>query len=1011
MHGFFYKFLKISTIILATYGLFLGVIIPWAAPQFLPQFISQKIGIHTNFTQAKLNPFTFQLSLKNLEIFDQKGSTVLGIEEFKVDFNPSSLLKKEVLIKSTKAINPRLYVIIDSNGQFNLANIITDSNATQQKSNSPSSFHFSLKHGAIENGSIRFTDASKKEVFTTKLENLNYTIQDISTKPQTLGAHEFGANGALFEDIAWEGGISLEPFKLYGQIWLNGLPLVPWWEYLAPKEITYSLKSADAWLGLPYRLFFENGSLHVSLDEAWIELKNLQITKEGKPFISLDDFSVDSHLLEVAFLKDIDINLQGLSLGGKGLHVSLPKEFPFDLKLQEALLSELDAKVNGADYNATFKELYLDGFKGFMALSQNPFAGFKSLQIDQTHLKPNSIKSTNLNINNPFLTTILNDAFIPDFLANISPSKEENASNLDWRFELASMNITSGEANISTPTQNHNLKALHVKAQNLQYPPTKKLQYSLNSIFDNANLNSNGSLDLESFAWSGNFELKHPNLQHYNAYLKPYFLGNISKGSLHVKGDGNLAGKDWNIKSTFQVQDFSLLAPNKTQIAGIEDLKITKIDASPSKLQLMGINLNEPYLNVHIYKTMETNLDALFPPTLVKNEQNDSKKSSYELVLEGVSLEQGVMDFADDSLPLPFKVRIQDLGGEFSSFETHNSKPAKVRLEGHVEPHGYAKVEGEMYPLDPAEKLNINLLFNNIDVTRLSPYSGKFVGYAFKNGRLDLDLGYHIENSQLVGENSIILHDLALGEIVDSPDAVQLPLQLAIALLKDSHGKIDIDLPVRGDLNDPQFAYGSLIFKAIGNLIAGIVTSPFRFLGNMLGIDGEELKSINFELGFATLLPPAIEKIANYTKILSERPGINLKITPTYNQEADSYALKAAILQEQFNGSTGVPYGELLAILYTQAFAQERLEELKLSHTKDKTLNTRAFEEAMYEALVHVQPLDESALEILATKRANAIYDALINEGVLEEHLEIDSISIGVLIQNRWIESPMEITL
>jgi len=1008
------KILKTSTAILVIYALSFTLVLPWLAPQFLPQLISQKAGIHTRFTQAKLNPFTFELSLKDLELFDQKGSSVLGIDEFRADFDPSALFKKELLIKSTKALNPKLYITIDANGQLNLENIIPDSNSTQEKSDSASGFYFSLNHGAIENGSVTFTDASKKEVFTTNLENLNYTIQDISTKPNTIGAHQFRANGALFEDIAWEGGISLEPFKLYGQLWLNTLPLAPWWDYLAPADAPFKLKSATTWLSLPYRLFYENDTLHVALDKARLELKNLNLSQEDNPFVSLADFSLDTELFEATFMDEVALTLEGLSLKSKGLHVNLPKEFPFLLSLDEIALNDLYASSKEGEYDASLNSLVFEGFHGFMASNSEPFTSFDSMKIGKTTIIPNSINISSFETDNPFLKTELNEHYSPDFLANIAMNSnpEENTTTPSWELKLANFIINNASANIKTPIQSHNLQALHVKLQDIQYPQKQKIEYQLDAKIDDATITSDGLLGYEPLDWGGNFELNHPNLIHYNPYLKPNFLGIIHKGSLHVKGSGQFKDSDWRIQSALGVNDFLLKAPDNSDIAGIGNLDINSINANANSLEINGISLAKPYLNVHIYETMETNLNTLFPKSKESDEESsDSSESAFDLTLEGIALNDGIMDFADDSLPLPFKVRIQDLGGEFSSFETQNTKPARVRLEGQVEPHGYAKVEGEMFPLDPAQKLNINLLFNNIDMTRLSPYSGKFVGYAFKDGKLDLDLGYHIENSQLLGENSIILHDLTLGEVVESPDAINLPLHLAIALLKDSKGKIDIDLPVSGDLNDPQFAYGTLIFKAIGNLITGIVTSPFRFLGNILGIDGEALKSIQFEPGYATLLPPAVEKIESYHKILTERPGISLKITPIYHEIADSNALKAAILQEQFEGSTGVAYGELLSILYTQAFTDEKLKELKTAHTKEDKLNTRAFEEAMYEALVQIQRLEENALENLANNRAKAIYDALIEKGITKEHLEILPISNGKLIQNRWIEVPMEIAL
>lgn len=1011
-----YKILKIITAFFLAYGLFFGFFLPWLSPIVLPKLLKENIGLNINLLETKFNPFTFELSLHKLQILDQAHATFLHIDDLALDVNPLALAKNELLIQEVSLINPEVFIRINTDGELNLMNILPkkdeNQNPKEDSQGVDSKLYFILKYAEIKNGAIYFTDASNKEIFFTKLEKLNYSLQDLSTKPQKTAAHKFQANGSLFENVAWEGGVSLNPFRLYGEFLLDGLPLEPLWEYLAPKDLPYSLTNGKAWLKLPYQLFLKEGSLHVRLDKAWAEVNDFNFLQNGEPFTKLDNFTLKSNLFEADFKDNLSLNLDGLSLNSSNLNINLQPNLPYKFNLQKITLEEINAQYKDSNYSASLEGLSLSRFKGFLKSNKTPFAKFEEINISKTKLQPNSLLVETVKVDEPFLKSALDDNFVPDFLANLPQTQEDkNDSKPSWKITLNHFDIHNGGANISTKTQNHLLSSLHVKVADLSYPVSKKIPYTLNAKLDGASMDSAGSFLYDPMEWSGDFKISHPNLKHYNPYLKPFFLGKIHKGSLHVKGIGSFKDANWKVKSALGLSDFSLYGANDSQIMGIGDLKIASIDASPKALYFQNINIAKPYVNVHIYETMDTNLNELFVPTSNKPQNNHSNDASLALTIEGVALNKGVMDFADDSLPLPFKVRIEDLNGEFSSLETQNTKPARVRLEGQVEPHGYTKIEGEMFPLDPAQKLNIDILFKNIDMTRLSPYSGKFVGYALKEGKLDLDLGYLIENSKLKGENTIIMHDLTLGDVIESPDALNLPLHFAIALLKDNEGKIDINLPVSGDLNDPEFAYGALIFKAIGNLITGIVTSPFRFLGNMLGIDGEKLKSVEFEPGFANLLPPAKEKIANYTKILSKRPGIKLEITPTFHHDADTKALKKASLEEQLSGSTGVSYGKLLGILYAQSFSDKELEKLKDLHTKDGTLNIRVFEEAMYEALVKIQPLRENALNELAKERAKAIHDTLISAGVSKENLTISQEKEGELMQNRWIELPVKIVL
>ena len=183
----------------------------------------------------------------------------------------------------------------------------------------------------------------------------------------------------------------------------------------------------------------------------------------------------------------------------------------------------------------------------------------------------------------------------------------------------------------------------------------------------------------------------------------------------------------------------------------------------------------------------------------------------------------------------------------------------------------------------------------------------KFAGYRIAEGKISLDLQYKVRDGQLEGANQIVIDKLTLGERVDSPDALKLPLELAIAILKDSDGRIDLGLPVSGNLNDPQFSYGALIWKAIGNLLTRIVTAPFRAHRRACwGSSGEKLEAIDFDAGSDRLLPPEREKLKQVAQLLAKRPQLKLSVPGQYSEAADGAALRARAVRLEIDRRAGI---------------------------------------------------------------------------------------------------------
>ncbi|MCX5883899.1 MAG: DUF748 domain-containing protein, partial [Deltaproteobacteria bacterium] len=411
----------------------------------------------------------------------------------------------------------------------------------------------------------------------------------------------------------------------------------------------------------------------------------------------------------------------------------------------------------------------------------------------------------------------------------------------------------------------------------------------------------------------------------------------------------------------------------------IDEIRLSKPTGEVIIAQDHTLNLSK------VFKTQAGQPKTAAPPT------PDSKKSpeAFPVRIGKIDVEKGDMIFADLSLQPPFMTQITDLKGRVSGLTSGGDASSQVQLDGRVDQYGLARISGKINIFYPELSTDISVVFKNVEMTKLTPYSGRFAGRRITSGKLSTDLKYRIQDYKLLGDNQIIVDNLTLGEHVDSPSAVNLPLDLAIALLKDSSGRIDIGLPVSGDLNDPQFSYGHLIWKALVNLLTKIVTSPFRALGSLFGGGGEQEAVVVFDPGASELLPPEKEKLHKIADVLKNRPQLKLSVLGHYSPDADGAEQKVQNRRLAIAGRTGLKGGENVdfgALDFTAPNTQQALKKMFSEkagapafdalnqsiekETKNKADIPRALSEALYKKLLDSEPVPVEKLSKLADDRA-----------------------------------------
>ncbi|HEX7972315.1 MAG TPA: DUF748 domain-containing protein, partial [Thiobacillus sp.] len=528
-------------------------------------------------------------------------------------------------------------------------------------------------------------------------------------------------------------------------------------------------------------------------------------------------------------------------------------------------------------------------------------------------------------------------------------------------------------------------------------------------------------------------------LRPFAPYVNQFARLNLNSGAVSTRGKLTFAQAKSGMKLDYggglAVDDLAITEEETEEaFLGWKKLSTHSLRASlaPNRLHIGELAALNPFGKVIIFEDKSINLQRILrTPAPAKTAQkttaaarpkHPAQAAAFPLSIDRLRIVGANAEFADLSLTPQFGTHMHDLGGVVTGLSTDPATTAQVELDGKVDEFGSARIRGSIQPFRATDFTDLKLTFRNLEMTNLTPYSGKFAGRKIDSGKLSVDLEYKVKQRQLAGQNKFIVNKLKLGERVDSPDALHLPLDLAIALLEDSNGVIDLDLPVSGSLDDPQFSYGKIIWKAIVNVLTKLVTAPFRALGKLLGISSEKLEAINFDPGSSALLPPEQEKLKILVEALAKRPALTLTVEPGYDPKADRHALQELTMRREAVAVAGIKlapgeapgpvdvnnymiqtwledryaesagkedYKKLRASFQDKnAGAAARVMESELVERLGRHFKTRdtgpasAFHAELLERLTRQVKIGDEALVKLGQERGQAMRDALLKLGL-----------------------------
>ena len=743
--------------------------------------------------------------------------------------------------------------------------------------------------------------------------------------------------------------------------------------------------------------------------------------------VGANALKIDEADRNLANLKDINASNLNLNLANNKTSLTLEK---IALNGINAPLSK-SASANVASAGVTNTNFTMDGNKSLASLDELNVknielkaknkdiasvadVGVKSVSFDLLKM---ALNIASVDVNKPKFTSELNDNGLSAInelgfgeqsakatkTAKHTKKVEKKAENKsaskskenEFKFDIKNISVNNADIALTHLFEGeriaHKFDNLFVKVANLSSDFSKPFDAKVAmKSSQKLNLDVDSKIKIEPLDVSAKIKLNDTNLPKYFAYAKPFLEADLASGQLESSAEISYA-KDIKADAKVSIKDIRLNGKKSEKLIAFKSLDLEKISFAKNDLAISGVSLNSPFIKAHLSKERKFNLSQI-----VKEDKNkakteakpESKKTAskkedeLKFSVKNFSLKNGEVDFSDASLFMPFATTISKLNGKLTDID--KKRPSSGEFQGVVGKNGFAQITAKLFPFELKQNTDIKLDFKDIDLTDITPYSGQFVGYKIKKGKLNLNLNYSVADSKLNGSNFINFDSLTLGEKVDSKDAVNLPLSLAISILSDQNNQINIDLPVEGNLDDPDFKYGGVIWAAVKKLFADITLAPFRFLGNALGLGSKDLSSIDFLAGSSELISSEMPKIADFIKLTGSKPKMKLSITPTYSKLDESF-YKNKKLDQKINQIITSSSKDYIAVL----------NEL-VPNLKDR--NEKALRE---EALKGIE-VDKAKLIELANERANAVKEALIKAGLEAGRININDATSSEPKQNTY---------
>ena len=961
----------------------------------LPPILRQQIvsGIRHNFKRevrldrVRCNPLTLSLTLEGFELRDPDGTPFVSWERMFMGAQLSSLVRWAITLRDFRLDGPRIHIRLMPDGKPNFDDLVPKENGKPPR--------LVLGRFEIHRGSVRVTNLQATPPQDATIIPIELDLRNFTTIPRKEGNYEITAVDPGQGTWHWIGDLTFEPLHSSGVLDISGTriaSLASLVKDMVPVEI------ADGSFGcrFGYRVDVRGERLEARIHDSSVSITNLMLSEKGS---HADLMKLDSLLVA-------------------GIALSYPEQ---TASVARVLVAGTTIQVRmNADSTINWLTALGPALHG-------PAAAPAAAPARAAAAAPTAPTTASANATSaPWNATVA----------------ELAVRNLDVEFQDHTVN----------PVFQTSLAPINVTLRNLESRPGSKFDLATDiTIAGKGHLGVTGTVSAQPQAADLDVKLADFPLPIFQPYLNDKVKLRLVSGTIGVTGTAHIrpGAKQPTVAFQGKVESRNFLTRDRIgnePFLSWGAVNLDGIDYSPARLSVAGVRISSPYSKVLIHKDRTTNFQDVLgiatidsaaaaheaerpgpktdrhgkvakTPTpkaseaLAQMQKSAASAAPMPVRIGSIKISEGSADFTDLSLILPFAARLEHLNGSVSALSSDSASRANVELTGKMQPSGTAEVKGTINPLAQVTFVDLGVVFRDFSMPTLTPYSGEFLGRTIDKGQMSVDLGYRLQGRHLVGKNKITLDQLELGNKVESPEATHLPVGLAIAILKDRDGKIDLDVPVEGDVDDPHFSIGKVIWNFIMGLLKKVATAPFALLGGLFGGGGDELSHVDFDAGSATLAAEQAQSLDKLASALGKRPQLKLDVRGRSDHDADGAALRrakfAAVAGERlatdprkYGGGLGYS-PRLLDDLATEKLGKQVAASFRERYLKPAgeldpaaagykagsskpVLDVAAWGRAVQDTLTALQNVDDADLLALANARSTAIKQHLLAQGIEE---------------------------
>ncbi|MEE4998068.1 DUF748 domain-containing protein [Pseudomonas alliivorans] len=950
--------------VVVLYSLLGFFILPGIALRVANQQLANYSTAPAKIERLEFNPYTLELTLWGLNI-GTPGQEQIAFEKLYANLQFDSLWTRALHLQRVELLQPKTELLFDKQGKLNLAQLFTFPASEPVKDEAPGKpFPLRIDEIRLADGYLHFRDLRPSEPIEFLYDKLNFELKNLSTLPEDNADMTLVAAGPDGGQIDWVGRISIVPITSEGTLKVTDGKMKLWWPYVRD-ALPLALQDGVLNFSTAY-------TLDLSKDTE-LKLTNLSASvapfglnaPDGRPLVRLERLDVSE--------TTVDLARQHVNVGkirSQGLETWAAREADGQLDWQKLFASKPDKP-----------------------------AAPKKPPVDEKAAEPAPVTD-----------------------ASAKATARSDKPGKPWQVVLRDVQLRNYQVHLAdrVPTESVLLDVgpLNLDVQNFDSLNTSPFTLKLDTgLGKQGNLTATGEVNLNPVTARLNVTTRDIDLRLAQSYINPFIKLEMRSGMLGSDLAVNLKSTEplaFSVTGKAQVSQLHTLDTLKQR----DFLKWEKLDLEGldyqhgASLSIAKVNMLQPYARFMINDDRTTNIDDLLIPqpedgkptatskANAKNTPKAPKENPLGIYVGEVNIKDGSANFADLTLTPNFSTAVQQLNGRIGTIDNRQSKPAPVNIEGKVDRYAPVTIKGSLNPFDPMASLDIATSFKRVELTTLTPYSGKFAGFRIRKGRLNLDLHYLITNGQLKAQNKVLVEQLQLGEKVDSPDAVDLPIRLAVALLKDTQGRISIELPVEGDLNNPQFSVMPIVWQTLRNLVLRAAQAPFKMLGGLVSGGGsEDLGNVSFAPGSSDLSADTQKALNKLSAALKERPTLKLEIEGTSAASSDGPLIARQRLEREYQATyykilqrrgdkvpakaalLQVPEDEkapMLEGIYRARLKQQPPAEWANLGKEERSNQMRA-------AMLKFWSGNEVLLRELGQNRASSIKDYLVEKGKLED--------------------------